>query len=278
MREVVSFGGEIQSVSDAQIPVVSAAALYGFGVFTTIAIYNRKPFLWHLHQKRLQNHAAKIGLNASEIDFEQVENSLLKLIAANNIERGRARVTFFDSSASDVWRFETTRKTEVLIIATENLRNYKDSLRLTISPFRVNSTSALAGVKSCNYAENLLALNRAKAAGFDEAVRLNERGEIVSATMANLFWTKDATVFTPAPETGALAGTTREFVFEQAKQLGFTVSETVASLTDLESADEMFLTSAGLGVCAAKKFNKKGFDSIFLTSKLRLILLEKAYA
>lgn len=277
MREIVSFNGVIQPVSDAQIHAVSAAALYGFGVFTTVAVYNRKPFLWHLHQKRLQDNAAKIGLNQSAIDFDRTENDLLEFIAACKIERGRARVTLFDAGASDVWRFETNRQTEVFIIADDAPEKPKSDLRLTVSPFPINSSSPLAGIKSCNYLENLLAWRAAGAAGFDETVRLNERGEVVSAAMANLFWIKDETVFTPALATGALAGTTREFVIENLRAAKFEVLELKYSLESLAAADEIFLTSAVLGVGAVSSLNGKSFRSV-LAAKLRKELIETAAA
>jgi 4-amino-4-deoxychorismate lyase len=101
-------------------------------------------------------------------------------------------------------------------------------------------------VKSCNYLENILSLEDAKDRGFDEAIRLNEKGEIVSACLANLFWKKDVAIFTPSLETGCLKGTTRGFILEN-----FTVEERKAELIELEKADEIFLTSAGIGVIKA---------------------------
>ena len=65
-----------------------------------------------------------------------------------------------------------------------------------------------------------MALENAKAKGFDEAIRLNERGEVASACMANVFWIKDKKLFTPDLETGCLAGTTREFIIETAEKKG----------------------------------------------------------
>ena len=87
-------------------------------------------------------------------------------------------------------------------------------MTLTVSPYRINSKSPLAGVKSCNYLENILAWEAAKAHGFDEAIRLNEKGEIASACLANVFWKKNGEIFTPPLETGCLKGTTRGYVLE----------------------------------------------------------------
>ncbi len=106
-------------------------------------------------------------------------------------------------------------------------------------------------MKSCNYLENILALEDAKAKNFDETVRLNEKGEIVSACMANIFWKKNGAIYTPSLETGCLNGTTREFILEN-----FKVAETKAQLKALKKADEIFLTSAGIGVVNCKLESK----------------------
>ena len=242
---------------------ISSAALYGKGVFTTLAIYDSKPFLWEKHWERLTENAKKIGIDLSEYSEKSVKNSLFEIISKNKITNARARITFFDESASEIWSFKTRKKTS-LLMTTGDLRTISENFRLTISPFRVNSTSPLVGVKSCNYLENLLALDNAKVGGFDEAIRLNERSEIVSACMANIFWIKNERIFTPDLETGCLKGTTRSLIAEN-----FPVEQTKAQLTEINNADDVFLTSSGLGILRIAdietvKFTKtsKVFDEI----------------
>ncbi len=245
MHNFVGFNHQIIPAETAFLSALSSAALYGRGIFTTVAIYNSKPFLWQKHWQRLIENSQKIGIYLSEFSEEIVENQLNEIIIRNNFTSGRARLTFFDESQTSLWQTNSERKTN-LLIQTRDLRKINKNLRLTISPFRVNSTSPLIGVKSCNYLENMLASEDAKAKGFDEAIRLNEKGEIVSACLANLFWKKGDAIFTPSLETGCLKGTTREFVLEN-----FTVEERKAELIELEKADEIFLTSAGIGVVKA---------------------------
>ncbi|CAN5717045.1 branched chain amino acid--2-keto-4-methylthiobutyrate aminotransferase [soil metagenome] len=245
MHNFVGFNHQIIPAETAFLSAVSSAALYGRGIFTTVAIYNSKPFLWEKHFERLIENSQKIGIDLSEFLEETVENQLSEIIKKNNFTRGRARLTFFDESQTSLWQTNSKRKTH-LLIQTADFPRIKNNLRLTISPFRVNSTSPLTGVKSCNYLENILALEDAKTKGFDEAIRLNEKGEIVSACLANLFWKKGVGIFTPSLETGCLKGTTREFVLEN-----FTVEERKAELIELKKADEFFLTSAGIGVVKA---------------------------
>ena len=248
MHRFVSFNGEILPAPEASLAAVSSAALYGKGIFTTVAIYNSEPFLWEKHWRRLIENAEKIGIDLAKFSSETTKNSLLEIIKENAVKTGRARITFFDELASGIWQIETKRKI-VCLITTANFREFETEFRLTVSPFRINSTSPLTNVKSCNYLENLLALQNARSFDFDEAVRLNERGEIASACMANVFWMKDGKLFTPSLKTGCLAGTTREFVLENQECL-----EVEESLEALREADALFLTSTGIGIVQVAEF------------------------
>ncbi len=71
--------------------------------------------------------------------------------------------------------------------------------------------------------------------------------------MANVFWKKDGAIYTPPLETGCLNGTTREFILEN-----FAVEQRKAYLAELNSADEIFLASAGIGIVGCK-FENSGF-------------------
>ncbi len=245
MHRFISFNRRILPAENAFLPAASAAALYGRGVFTTVAIHASTAFLWEKHWLRLTENARKVGIGLAEFSEEATKNLLLGLIEKNNFARGRARLTFYDESATSVWQINPKPKTN-LLIQTADFRQIKNNLSLTVSPFRVNTKSPLVGVKSCNYLENILALEDARAKKFDEAVRLNERGEIVSTCLANIFWKKNGAIYTPNLTTGCLKGTTRDFILEN-----FAVEERAANLSELCEADEIFLTSAGIGIVAA---------------------------
>lgn len=257
MRDKVFFDGKICRLSVAKISALSSAALYGRGIFTTVAVHDGKPFLWHLHENRLRDNAAKINLDLAQFSFENLFKSLIELLFINKQKNGRARITLFETGSSRLWQTGAEKRTQILITAAEKNQNQDENFHLTISPFRLNTASPLIGVKSCNYLEKLLALEAVRGQGFSEALSANERGEVASATMANVFWIKNKKIFTPALSTGALAGTTRQFVVELARRKGFTVAETIASIEELETAEEIFLTSAGLGICPVNRFNEK---------------------
>ncbi len=246
---LVSLNGQIREHPDALVNGTSAAALYGKGIFTTIGIHNGKPFLWEKHWKRLKTDSVKLGIDLSDFPETAVLNGLYAIVAKTEVREGRARVTFIDESPSAMWPYTTDRKTSLLIMTAEP-RAVPEYFRLTVSPHLFNSTSPLAGIKSCNYLEHLTVYEEAKGRGFDEALRINERGEVTSAAMANVFWLKDEELKTPSLKTGCLAGTTRKFVLENLECV-----EASSGVEALQNADAIFLTSAGLGIVKVAEFD-----------------------
>jgi branched-chain amino acid aminotransferase len=232
----------------------SGGRMYGRGVFSTIAILASTPFLWEKHWRRLVGHAARIGVDLSQFSEKSTRSALVKLIEKNEITRGRARVTFFDRSSDQVWQFDSARRTGLSIVTGEP-REPQANLRLTVSPFPVNSATPLAGIKSCNYLDRILVRDESLSRGFHEAVQLNERGEIVSAVMANVFWFKNGRLFTPPLSSGCLAGTTREFILET-----LDCEEVSASVEELHDADQIFLTSAGIGIAQVAQFEDRKLE------------------
>lgn len=255
MHEYVSFNGKIVAANEAVVSAVSSSLLYGRGVFTTMEIREGTPASWELHWARLQDNAARTRLAISAFSEGKILTALTELIKINDAMTGLARMTFFDETAGKLWQLDTGGSTGLLITTKPpNSFTYLE-LKLTVSPYRVNSTSPLAGIKSCNYLENILALEEAQARGFGEGVRLNERGEIASACMANVFWKKNGRLFTPGLKSGCLAGTTRAKLIAQRG-----AAEVYEGIEALETADEIFLTSVSLGEGWVSEFNGRVFE------------------
>ncbi len=260
MHTHVFLNERLLEASKARLRALTGAALYGRGVFTTLAVHAGRPFLWPAHWSRLIEHSRRAGV-ALLFDEEETREALARLIEKNEVERGRARITVLARAAGGLWSEGSeaddaaARGSDLLLTTGDARRVDEEALALTVSPFRVNTHSPLAGLKTVNYLEHVLSWEEARGRDFDEGVVLNERGEVVSATMANLFWVKQGTVHTPALAAGALAGTTRARVIELAEEMAVPVVEGVSDLHALADADEIFLTSSGLGVALVTTFD-----------------------
>ena len=263
MHPVIYLNKSMVEATKARVAPVSSAMLYGRGVFTTLAIYNSQPFLWSKHWQRLATHAKKLDIDHSGCTEKNVGEALQKLIAVNQVKEGRARVILLARHGRDIWKTKVpgAKKTDLLIMTGETQKVPQTGLSLAVSPYRANTASPLTGIKSLNYLDHVLAWEEAQSRDFDEAVVLNERGEIVSATTSNLFWAKNGTLHTPGLSAGALAGITRDCVIDIANKHFIPLLEGIYEMNDLTDADEIFLTSSSLGVAPVTTFDFRRYST-----------------
>jgi 4-amino-4-deoxychorismate lyase len=273
MHPVIYLNKTMVEATKARVAPVSSAMLYGRGVFATLAIYDSQPFLWSKHWQRLAAHAKRLDIDHTGCTEKSVGDAVRKLITFNQVKEGRARVIMLARSGRDIWRTKTpgAKKTDLLIMTGDSQKVSPNGLSLAVSPYRSNTFSPLTGIKSLNYLDHVLSWEEAQSRDFDEAVVLNERGEIVSATTANLFWAKNGTLHTPNLSTGALAGITRECVIEIANKHFIPLLEGIYEMADLTDADEIFLTSSSLGVAPVTTFDFRRYavEAGSLTTAIR---------
>jgi len=259
MNQLIFHNDRIIDAADARLSPTVAGLLYGWGVFTTLRIYDGKAFAFDRHWKRLMLHAEKARVTAP-VDLKQAKRAMEKLIAANSVEQGRARLTIAKGDAGS-WRIAASREAEFLIFTSSEAPQARADPALTLSPYRALSTASLAGVKQTAMLENLLALEEARSRDFNEAVLLNERGEIVSATAANIFWVQGDEVFTPSLSTGCVAGITRHFIHELATRWKIHLVEGSFSVQRLLDAREVFLTSTAREVTIVSSFDANQYNN-----------------
>jgi branched-subunit amino acid aminotransferase/4-amino-4-deoxychorismate lyase len=248
----------IIDASEAKIAPTLAGLLYGWGVFTTMRIYDGSAFAFDRHWERIERHAEKARLSIP-LEGEQVKRALDDLIAANSTKQGRARLTILKGEAGS-WRGVSEREADVLIFTSSEMPRPKSDLAITISPYRLLSTSQLAGVKQTAILEYVFALEEARARGYVDSIMLNERGEVVSTTGANIFWVQGDEVFTPSLATGCVAGVTRRFVQEIASRWQLHVVEGSFTVQRLHDARELFLTSTAQELAIVSSFDKTEYD------------------
>jgi branched-subunit amino acid aminotransferase/4-amino-4-deoxychorismate lyase len=259
MHRLIYHNDQIIDAADARVAPTTGGLLYGWGVFTTLRVCDGKAFAFERHWKRLMNHAERAHLEPG-LDLKQARRALEKLIDANKVKEGRARLTLLRGDVGS-WRVDEGRETEFLIFTSLEAPRARADLTLTLSPYRVLSTALLAGVKQTAMLENLFALEEARSRDFNEAVLLNERGEIVSATAANIFWVQGDEVFTPSLATGCVSGITRHFIHEITTRWKLHLVEGSFPVQRLLDAREVFLTSTAREVTIVSSFDAKQYGN-----------------
>jgi branched-chain amino acid aminotransferase len=125
------------------------------------------------------------------------------------------------------------------IVAAAELTPWDPTASVVVGPWLRNERSALAGVKSTSYAENVIALEYAHERGASETLFANTAGNLCEGTGTNVFVVIDGELLTPPLSSGCLAGVTRELVCEVVP-----VVERDLPISRLPEVDEAFLTSS----------------------------------
>ena len=258
MHSLIYHNDRIIDIAESKIPPTSAGLLYGWGVFTNLRVYDGKAFAFDRHWTRLVAHAEKARVSVA-LDLKNARSALDKLIAANSVEQGRARITFLKGETGS-WRSAAGIDSDLLMFTSDEASTARNDLTLTLSPYRLLSTALLAGIKQTAMLENLFALEEARSRNFNEAVLLNERGEIVSATAANIFWVIGDEIFTPSISTGCVSGITRHFIHEIAVRWKLHLVEGSFPVQRLLEAREVFLTSTAREVSIISSFDAKQYS------------------
>ena len=220
----------------ARVSVFDHGFTVGDGVFETTKVVTGRPFALTRHVERLGRSAAAMGLRAPDPDV--VRAAVEQVVAQLGDDLGRVRITLTAGEAplgSGRGDGEPT-----LVVAASAMTPWPATEAVVLVPWVRNERSAVAGVKTTAYAENVVALAHAKAAGAGEALFANTAGELCEGTGTNVFVVHDGIVRTPPLSSGCLAGVTRALVLAWCPE----VREERLTPADLESADEIFLTSS----------------------------------
>lgn len=255
---------------------------YGTGVFEGIRAYAtaRGPGIFRLrdHMERFA-HSAQVYSLVLKWDVASLCDAIVETLLRNELESAYIRPLAFFGEKTIALAAKNVCPTHVLL-AFRALGNYfgagqENGIRVTISPWRKFSSKAMpATVKGCgHYANSMLAMTDAVDRGFDEAILLNDRGEVAEGTGENVFVVKDGVLYTNDRSADILHGVTRSSVLELAADNGIPVSIGSLSVDDLDAADEVFFTGTAAEVTPLRCID----DRVYGTERPITTLLRAAY-
>jgi branched-chain amino acid aminotransferase len=221
--------------------------LYGEGVYETLRTYDRVPFLFDRHVRRLRQSSSLIALTVPFSDPELLDAVRQTMEAHGG--RGEAYIRILLTRGEGELTYNPAAcPTPTLIIIVKDFpappdRTFTKGIRVALVGVRRNHPLALNPlIKSNNLLNNALAMQEALRRGADEALMQNQDGQIVECSQSNFFVVKDGVVMTPPPSAGLLPGITREFVLELAGELRVPAREATLVPADLATASEAFIT------------------------------------
>ena len=248
MRGAVYVNGKIAPADQAVVPVYDHGFVYGEGVYETLRTYNRVPFLYDRHVRRLRRSADALALPVPCDDAALLRAIEETMAAAGANDEAYIRVLLTRGVGDLSYDIAATPTPTLVIIAKPFVapppRVFDEGIRITLADILRNHPGSVnPAIKSNNLLNNALAMQAAYRAGAEEALMCNYRGELSECSQANFFLVRGGAAVTPKTSAGLLDGVTRTFLFEVGKDVGIDVRDEVLYPTDLETADEMFITS-----------------------------------
>ena len=257
IHRLIFHNDRIVPVDEARLSPGQAGLFNGWGLFTTMRIFQGEAFAYERHWRRLEKDARRISM-PFPFDSAKVRRELGELLAANQVVEGTARI-FMIHNRIGFWRSDEAMPEVDLVLCTAGLPSYAGEARLGVAEHGRHAASPLAGVKTTAWLNNVWHLAEAQKAGWTEVILLNERGEVAECTSANIFCVRDGVVLTPPLSSGCLEGVTRSVLLEIASGAGVKMREETLALADLHAAEEVFITSTnrtllGVSEIAGRRF------------------------
>lgn len=243
----VSIDGVLRASHEARVSVFDRGFLYGDSVFETIRTYEGRPFALTEHLDRLWRSAALVFIDMPCDRAQLVKEIDATLQAVGNAESYiRVMVT---RGQGEMGLDPALAEVPVRVIIVGPLNPPPPSLyesgafAVTFQTARPSDATS-PGAKIGNYLVAVLAMREAKKHGANEALIVDREGLVAEGASSNVFVVSTGTLVTPPLSAGILAGITRRYALEAARELGIAVAEVCPTTEELLAADEVFVSSS----------------------------------
>lgn len=230
---------------------------YGDGLFETIAIRDGAPRLWNYHVERLQAGAARLGLAVPAED--SLHASLQAALGQAQADRNRcvAKILFTAGQGPRGYRRAGGAPTTLLTGITDAQRLpdscYRDGVDLRLCHTRLAVQPQLAGMKTLNRLEQVIARNEWNDDSVFEGLTLDTDGRLICGTMSNVFIVTGQALVTPAISRCGVSGVMRRHVLALLDGAGIECRVRDVEAEELWAADAVFISNSQFGVLPARR-------------------------
>ncbi len=282
--KIVWFDGKFVREDKANVPLMTHAIHYGTSVFEGLRGYwnSKNLYIFRLndHIRRFRN-SGKIYSISLKFSNEEISHAIIDLCKKNNMKQSCYIRPFYfvGEYGINLHVTENTPTHAAVIIFPFGELFKKSGIRAGVSSWRRihdTSTPPLAKMGG-NYLNSILATQECKRNGYDEAIMLDQLGNVSEAPGENIFLVRNNKIITPPASSSALEGITKESVIEIAQDLGYEVVEREIPRTELYLSDEVFITGTAAEIAPIISVDGKkvgGKIAGTLTKQLRSIYLE----
>jgi branched-subunit amino acid aminotransferase/4-amino-4-deoxychorismate lyase len=253
---MIDINGELYDENDLVLSPLDASVYYGFSVYETLYIKNKKVAFFDEHLLRLKTSCDFFNIQFP--DSIELKNRIKKLIENDKISHGRLRVITSPGNISSI----TNSKNCNTFIRIEEIKQTPTEIKLTLSSVKKPYPPIYpSNVKiSANYF-SLMSYIESKKKGFDEGLMVTSNNIITEGSYCNIFWSRKDKLYTPNINCSILEGVTRSKIVEICKNLNFKIEEGIFKIDELETVDNIFISSSTRGLLFVSQFDDKKFNN-----------------
>lgn len=246
------------------VPVDDRGFQYGDGVFDTIAIREGRARLPGLHIERLRIGCERLGMEmpATEVLLDMLDRAIASAACHGS---GVAKFVVTRGSGRRGYRYSSDSNPRILLGIFESPVHARDcwthGVEIRICNVRLGLQPALAGIKSLNRLEQILARNEWQSESITEGVMLDTDSNIVCGTMSNLFLVSGDGLSTPAITTAGVSGVMRRHIIAQSVTDGMDVTVAPMPVRTLTECSEVFLSNSQIGIWPVRRCGTRTYPA-----------------
>jgi branched-chain amino acid aminotransferase len=264
--ELIWKNGEFLPWEEATTHVLTHGLHYGTGVFEGIRCYETEKGSAIF---RNRDHLARLAKSASMYHFElphsgdELREAMHELIRRNGLKSCYIRPIAF-RGYGEMGLYAQSAPIDVVIAvwpwgAYLGEEGKKHGVRAKVSSWRrISPDSLIPHAKaSGQYLNSVLAKEETAAAGYDEAILLDQRGNVCEGSGENVFVVREGEILTPPHTASILDGINRKSVIQIARDLGYSVVERDIARAELYMAEEIFLTGTAAELVPVREIDER---------------------
>jgi 4-amino-4-deoxychorismate lyase len=250
---------------------------YGDGVFRTIKMQGGLPEFWPQHYQKLVADCAAINIVCPSAELLMSDLSQLFLGDAENVDLHAVAKIIITRGEGSRGYTPPAITAPMRVVLKSPMPDYPQDrfthgVTLTVCETRLAAQPLLAGVKTLNRLENVLARMEYSNPDIAEGIMLDAQGDVIECTAANIFARFSNTLITPSLTQCGIAGITRQRIIELAHTLSLkTVVETF-DMDKLLAADEVIICSSLYGAFQVRNIKQKVIKADALAANIRAAL------
>tara|TARA_B110000116_G_scaffold258312_1_gene259331 strand:+ start:1 stop:891 length:891 start_codon:yes stop_codon:yes gene_type:complete len=257
--------GKLVPFKNAKVHVLTHALHYSTSIFEGIRCYDTPEgsaiFRLPEHVDRFFNSAKMYSMKML-YSKKKINDGIINTVRANKLKQCYIRPLAYYGYGT-MGLTPTNNKVDVSISCWEwkmgeSKAGKYSGAKCKISKWiRIDSKSQPMQAKSAaNYSNAALARMEALNSGYDEAIMLNNNGNVAEGSAENIFVLKNGKITTPPLDADILNGITRDSIIKLLKSNGRKVIEKNISINNLLSADEIFMTGTAAEVKSVTRVNR----------------------